>query len=93
MSRRKEVIYKYGRYAGKYLSDEECVSLEKLMNLDMNHGVVEDLKNVIWDLSSHDVDMIKEAMSNEPVDFTDKRGKLLDHQTLGVAYMLSLIHI
>jgi superfamily II DNA or RNA helicase len=87
MSRRKEVIYKYGRYAGKYLSDEECVSLEKLMNLDINHGVVEDLKNVIWDLSSHDVDMIKEAMSNEPVDFTDKRGKLLDHQTLGVAYM------
>ena len=86
MGRRKEVIINdNGRYVGKHLDDSTCLKLESLMRLSEENGYVEDLRNVIFDLSASDIELIKEMKTNDMVDL--QKGKLTNLQTIGVAYM------
>ena len=86
MARKKEVVYENGRYKGKLLDSETCLKLESLRRLDEEKGYIEDLQNIIYDLSASDVDIIRMNLSNEFVDLS-KRGELKNIQTIGVAYM------
>lgn len=85
MGRKKEVVYKNERYAGKYLDDETCNKLEALLKLDRENGVVSDLKHCIFDLPPSTVELIKTSKSNAFAEL--EKGTLTDHQTIGVAYM------
>lgn len=86
MGRKKEVIYKNGRFAGKYLTDEICEKLEKLRRLDDAKKAVLDLKDIIYDLTPSQVSEIK---SLYPMEYEGEKpkGKLENLQTIGVAYM------
>lgn len=86
MARKKEVVYENGRYKGKLLDSETCLKLESLRRLDEEKGYIEDLQNIIYDLSASDVGIIRMNLSNEFVDLS-KRGELKNIQTIGVAYM------
>lgn len=85
MGKAKEIIYLNGRLKGKLLTDEDCKTLESLMRVDKQKGYVRELKNIIWDLSQEDVDLILETKSNDFV--TKTKGELSNLQTVGVAYM------
>lgn len=85
MGRKKELIYYNGSLKGAYLTDKDCQILDNLRELSDNNGCVKDLKNIIYDLSSPEVEQIKLTKSS---DFIDKKvGELSDSQTIGVAYM------
>lgn len=86
MGRKKEVIYKNGRFAGQYLTDEVCEKLEKLRRLDDAKKAVLDLKDIIYDLTPSQVSEIK---SLYPMEYEGEKpkGKLENLQTIGVAYM------
>lgn len=85
MGRRKELVYYNGNLKGKYLTDKDCQILDNLIKLSENNGCVTDLKHVIYELSSAEVEQVKETKTSE---FIDKRvGELKDVQTLGVAFM------
>lgn len=85
MGKKKEVIMENGRYKGKYLDSATCKKLESLIRLSQENGYVEDLRNIIYDLSASDVEMIKYSKTNEFVDL--QKGRLENLQTIGVAYM------
>lgn len=86
MGRKKEVTYKNGRFAGKYLTDDICDKLEKLRRLDDAKKSVLDLKDIIYDLTPSQVSEIK---SLYPMEYEGElpKGKLENLQTIGVAYM------
>lgn len=85
MGRAKELVYYKGRLKGKYLTDKDCEILDKLLKLSEDNGCVEDLRNVIYNLSSDEVEQIK---ANKSSDFMDLQiGSLRDEQTVAVAYM------
>ena len=86
MGRKKEVTYKNGRFAGKYLTDDICDKLEKLRRLDGAKKSVLDLKDIIYDLTPSQVSEIK---SLYPMEYEGEllKGKLENLQTIGVAYM------
>ena len=86
MAKKKEIVIKNGRYAGKYLTDKDCSRLESLLKLDESRGCVEDLKHVIYDLPSSVVEEIKSFGSVVSEDSL-RIGTLEDSQTVGVAYM------
>lgn len=86
MGRKKEVVYKNGRYAGKNLTDEDCLKLEKIIKMGEDPDrYIKDLRHIIYDLSPSYVDMIKTTQDNSFVEMT--KGSLTNLQTLGVAYM------
>ena len=89
MVRAKEILYYNNRLKGKYLTDEDCNKLESLRKIDEKKGFIKDLKNIIWDLSPSDVDLIKDSKSNdfELLNIDMKKGTLSNLQTVGVAYM------
>lgn len=85
MGRGKELVYYNGFLKGQYLTDKDCQILDNLIELSNNNGCVGDLKHVIYNLSSEEVEQVKLSKSS---DFIDKNvGELEDVQTLGVAYM------
>lgn len=86
MGRKKEVIYKNGRLAGNYLTDDICEKLEKLRRLDDNKKAVLDLKDIIYDLTPSQV---SEIVSLYPMEYEGEKpkGMLEDLQTIGTAYM------
>lgn len=86
MGRAKEITYFNGRLKGKYLEDEDCMKLEKLIKLDQSQGYISDLERVIYSLSPNDVDFIIESKSTDFVDRSAK-GRLEKLQTIAVAYM------
>ena len=86
MAKKKEIVIKNGRYAGKYLTDKDCSRLESLLKLDESRGCVEDLKHVIYDLPSSVVEEIK-AFGSVVSEDSLRIGTLEDSQTVGVAYM------
>ena len=65
MGRAKEVVYYNGRLKGKLLTDKDCDTLESLIRIDREKGYVKDLRNIIWELSDSDVEVIKETKSSE----------------------------
>lgn len=85
MGRRKELIYYNNCLKGAYLTDKDCQILDELRDLDAENGCVVDLKNIIYNISSRDVELIKETKNSEFVEKT--LGELRDNQTIGVAYM------
>lgn len=85
MGRKKELIYYKGCLKGKYLTDKECDILDKIRNLSDNNGCITDLKNVIYELSTADVEFVKECKSGSMLE--KSLGELSDSQTLGVAFM------
>lgn len=87
MGRKKELKYYNGCLKGDYLSDNDCRILDTLLDLSEKNGCVKDLKNVIYELSSDEVEQIKETRTSEFID--KKIGELRDSQTIGVAFMLS----
>lgn len=87
MAPRKEVVYENGRLKGKMLNTSTCNKLEALLKLNKENGVVEDLRNVICELTSSEVDLIKSTKNNEFIDIDGRKGRLENTQTLGVAYM------
>lgn len=85
MGRKKELIYYNGSLKGAYLTDKDCQILDNLRELSETNGCVKDLKKVIYNLSSAEVEQIKVSKNS---DFIDKQvGELRDPQTIGVAYM------
>lgn len=84
--KRKEVVYENNRLKGKLLTSDDCKRLESVISLNEQNGYISDLKNIIYDLTPYEVDLIKESKSNEFVDLSNK-GTLTDVQTLGVAFM------
>lgn len=85
MGRAKEVVYTNNRLSGKYLDENTCNTLEKLLVLSDSNGCVEDLRTLIYDLPPSTVDMVVEMQTS---DFVEKpMGRLDDYQTVGVAYM------
>lgn len=89
MARSKKVVsYSNNRLKGSYLSDEDCNILESLIRLDDRKGCVGDLRNIIYNLSYEDVELVKSCKSNDMLDESSfRKGKLEDFQTIGVAYM------
>ena len=86
MGRAKEVVYYNGRLKGKLLTDKDCDTLESLIRIDREKGYVKDLRNIIWELSDSDVEVIKETKSSEFISNKEK-GTLTNLQTVGVAFM------
>lgn len=85
MAKKKELIYYNGCLKGAYLTDKDCQILDNLREVSDRNGCVSDLKKVIYNLSSSEVEQIK---SSKCSDFIDKQvGELRDVQTVGVAYM------
>lgn len=85
VARKKELIYYNNRLKGKYLTDKDCDILESLIKLSEENGCVSDLKNVIYNLTTEEIEQVK---ANKSSDFIDLRlGELRDEQTIGVAYM------
>ena len=80
----KEIIYYNERYKGT-LTDKECDTLEYLIKLDKENGVIEDLKHIIYNLSDSDVDTVLETQDSSIVD--KPLGTLRDEQTIGVSYL------
>lgn len=85
MSRKKELVYQNGRYAGKYLDEKTCRKLETLLRISEDNGCIEDLKNCIYDLPKSSIDWVRDSKVDEFVDLP--LGELTDLQTVGVAYM------
>ena len=85
MAKRREVVRYNGKLQGSMLSRETCDKLDSLVALDAQKGYVKELKNVIYDLTPSDVEMIKRQRSNSGVELV--KGTLEDTQTVGVAYM------
>ena len=85
MGKKREVLYENGRYCGKYLDTQTCKRLESLQRLSNENGYIEDLKYIIYDLPPSTVDLIKTSKSNELAVL--EKGRLENHQTIGVAYM------
>lgn len=81
----KEVVYYNGRLKGKMLTDKDCDTLESLLRIDKENGYIKDLKNIIWELSDDDVEVVATTKSNEFIE--KKKGTLSNLQTVGVAYM------
>lgn len=86
MGRKKDVIYKNGRFAGKYLDEETCNKLERLISLNKNNKFITDLKHIIYDLSPSQIEEIKSIYPLE-AEIEKSEGVLENHQTLGVAFM------
>lgn len=85
MGRKKELVYYNGSLKGHYLNDKDCQILDDLIRISSTNGCVKDLKRVIYNLSSDEVEYIKIHKNS---DFIDKKvGELTDAQTVGVAYM------
>lgn len=85
MGRAKQVVMYNNRWMGTSLTEKECSTLEALRKVDEKKGYIQDLRNVIWDLTPSDVDLIKDTKSNDFVKL--KKGTLTNLQTVGVAYM------
>ena len=85
MGRKRELVYYNNRLKGKYLTDKDCRILDNLLHVSETNGCVKDLKNVIYDLSDEEVELIKATKSSSMID--KKVGELTDTQTVGVAYM------
>ena len=91
MGKAKVVNYYNGRYCGD-MSADQCDILENIIKLDEENGCLEDLKHIITNVSSSDVDMILNdvAEHGKVMHSYDKGiGTLRDDQTLGVAFMVS----
>ncbi len=85
MGRKKIVDYYNGSYKGRYLTDDNCRLLDKIIDLDNENGCISDLKDCIYDLSPSEIDTVIETRTS---DFLEKkRGTLTDAQTLAVAFM------
>lgn len=77
-----------GAFQGTLLSDEDCITLDSIIQLDQDKGVVPDLKHTIYALDSSTVANIIQAQSNEFLDDEEKPlGELTDLQTVGTAFM------
>ena len=87
MGKAKEVVYFGNRLRGKLLSEEICRKLEMLRQVDRDKNYVADLKNIIYDLSPSDVDIVKQLQTNEAIGVDIRKGELTNLQTVGVAYM------
>ena len=87
MAKKKEVVYYNGRLCGKYLNEETCKKLEKLMKIDEEGGCVSDLKHIIYDLPPSLVEQIRTFGNSDNIDLKEYPGTLENHQTVGVAYM------
>lgn len=87
MGRKKEVVVRNGKYVGKYLDEQICKRLDTLINLNDRNGYIEDLKNIIYDLTPEEVELIKVSKANDFVDIKNSQGELTNLQTIGVAYM------
>lgn len=85
MAKSKELFYINNRLSGKFLDQNTCNALEKLITLSDNNGCVEDLKRLIYDLPPSTVEIVREQKSTEFVELPI--GRLDDYQTVGVAYM------
>ena len=85
MGKKKEVLFYNGRYVGKRLDEDICNKLESLRRIEEAGGYVKELRNIIYELSPSDIDVIKATKSNTKVEL--KKGTLERIQTVGVAYM------
>lgn len=83
MARAKIVNYYNHRYKGS-LTDNQCYTLETILDLNNKGGSIPSLKHVIYDLTDEQVEQIKETGT---CDGDKKLGELTDMQTLGVGYM------
>lgn len=87
MGRAKEIIYNRasGALQGKYLSDEDCAFLDKVISLRSENGVITDLRTVIFNL---DKDMVADIKGGaNPEELERPLGLLRDYQTTGIAFM------
>lgn len=85
MGKKRVQKFYNNRYQGSLLSAEVCDKLDSLRNIDEQKGYIKELKNIIYDLTPSDVDLIKKTRSNSLVDL--RKGELENTQTIGVAYM------
>ena len=87
MGRKREVIVKNGRYAGKNLDDASCKKLERIISMSKKGGeeYISDLRDIIYDLPPSSVDVVLETRSSDFVELT--KGSLTNLQTLGTAFM------
>lgn len=77
-----------GAFQGTLLSDEDCLTLDSIIQLGGDKGVVPDLKHKIYALDNSTVSNIIQAKSNKFLDDEDKPlGELTDLQTVGTAFM------
>lgn len=82
---KKVLSYHNGRLKGKYLTDEECDILDRLIEMSGNNGYIKDLKRLIYDLNPAEIDLIKQQGNGDGID--KRVGELEDLQTLGVAFL------
>lgn len=90
MARAKLVIENEltGALQGTLLSDDDCVRLDRIIELNEEKGFVSDLKNIIYTLDSSTVDDIISRKTNFYVSEEDMvLGELTDLQTVGTAFM------
>lgn len=85
MAKKREVYYYKNRLKGLYLDEETCDKLESLMSIDRQGGYITELKNIIYDLSPEEVEIVRDTYSTEFVEL--RKGTLENHQTVGVAFM------
>ena len=82
---RRQLYYHNGRLKGKYLTDEDCDILDRIIEMSDDNGYVRDLKKLIYDLNPSEIALVKQQGSDEGVE--KRIGTLEDLQTLGVAYL------
>lgn len=85
MGKRRKLKVINGRYAGEYLDEKDCQTLDKLRELDKEHGCISDLKKIICELEPHVVNEIIRTKSTDGNYIAT--GTLKNEQTIGVAYM------
>lgn len=87
MGRAKPIIYNNQGTAlkGKLLTDTDCARLDKVLEVNDDKGSIADLKNIIFDISESDIDVIISGADPDSVE--RPIGTLRDYQTVGVAFM------
>lgn len=86
MSRAKQIMYaQSGALRGKYLTEEDCVTLDRVIQADKQSGIVQDLVESVYNLSKDQIDYAIMARSTDDLEMP--LGRLRPYQSTCVAFM------